>query len=174
MNTIQDKCPGENNNSTLLYKNLLLYLGNGRYPTISNNTGLSFISTELYLDNFDEEIFSNLSKVNEISKFYLIRYVDDLYILFTCRENEKNKCEQHIKQIIQDAAFKNQLTVNTAKQKLTDITDMNHYVMNNLDYIDSNDFLIESNFKLSYEITEEKLIELLDNLLSLENFPSRE
>ena len=174
MNTIQDKCPGENNNSTLLYKNLLLYLGNGRYPTIPNNTGLSFISTELYLDNFDEEIFSNLSKVSEISKFYLIRYVDDLYILFTCGENEKNKCEQHIKQIIQDAAFKNQLTVNTAKQKLTDIIDMNHYVMNSLDYIDSDDFLTESNFKLSYEITEEKLIELLDNLLSLENFPSRE
>lgn len=173
MDRIRNKCYGENNNSTLLYKNLLLYLGNGRYPTISNNTGLSFISTELYLDDFDEEIFTNLSYVNGISKFYLIRYVDDLYILFTCDENEKNKCEQHIKQIIQDAAFKNQLTVNTAKQKLTDITDMNQYIMNSLDYIDIDDFSVESNFKLSYEITEEKLIKLLDNLLFLGKFPSR-
>lgn len=164
----------EDENPLLFYKNLFLYLGNGKFPTITNSTGLSYISTEIYLDSFDKSIVNNLSEIEPIEKFNLVRYVDDLYVFFNCQEKNKNKCEQNIKQIIQDAAFQKHLFINTDKQKsiinadMLSINDVSTY--ENDYHINFNAISNELNDKLNME----KLTILLDSLISLEGFPSRE
>ena len=68
----------------LLIKELLLYIGNGQYPLIENSIASSYLATIVYLDEVDCELHDLIrTKVNAITDFQMIRYVDDLYILFS-------------------------------------------------------------------------------------------
>jgi AbiA family abortive infection protein len=88
MNRINEVC----NRSTqeisqseiLLMKELLLFCGNGNYPLIENSLASSYLATVIYLDKIDTDLHDLIkTKVDNIKNFQMIRYVDDLYILFT-------------------------------------------------------------------------------------------
>lgn len=68
----------------LLLKELLLYCGNGYYPLIENSMVSSYMATVIFLDAIDCELHEFIeTKVEDVSSFQMIRYVDDLYILFS-------------------------------------------------------------------------------------------
>lgn len=66
----------------LFIRALLLYCGEGKFPTIQNHPTLSFLATKVFLSNIDVELFQNAQKNASIDSFKLIRYVDDLFIFF--------------------------------------------------------------------------------------------
>lgn len=91
---IKDKTGGKNRELTqrelFLYKELLLMLGRGRFPLVENHTTSSFLATMVYLDEFDEGLWHYLQNyAPEIDGYQIIRYVDDLYILFNSQLNRK-------------------------------------------------------------------------------------
>ena len=74
----------------LLIKELLLYCGNGDYPIIENSMASSYMATVVYLDEIDTELHEFIqTSVKDIIDFRIIRYVDDMYILFHQIKNSK-------------------------------------------------------------------------------------
>lgn len=68
----------------LVYKELLLCLGQGEFPLIENCAVSSYLATVVYLENPDARLNSYINdKEPNITRFKMIRYVDDLYILFS-------------------------------------------------------------------------------------------
>lgn len=67
-----------------LFKELLKYCGNGRFPLIENSMASSFLSTVIYLDEIDNKLHKYITdNVLGFSSFRIIRYVDDMYILIS-------------------------------------------------------------------------------------------
>lgn len=67
-----------------LFKELLTYCGNGRFPLIENSVASSFLATVVYLDAVDKALHEYISKnVTAFSSFRIVRYVDDMYILIS-------------------------------------------------------------------------------------------
>lgn len=67
-----------------LFKELLTYCGNGRFPLIENSVASSFLATVVYLDAVDKALHEYISKnVTAFSAFRIVRYVDDMYILIS-------------------------------------------------------------------------------------------
>ena len=65
-----------------LYKELLTYCGNGRFPLIENSIASSFLATVVYLDSIDTRLHKYISEnISIIADFRIVRYVDDMYIL---------------------------------------------------------------------------------------------
>lgn len=162
-------CPEETPKSLMFYQQMLEFLGNGKFPTIPDNTGLSYIATGLFLREFDNEIIEKLELQQPvISRFELIRYVDDLYILFDCKEEDKARCEELLNQIIQDAAFSSQLTINTSKQRVATTKELDKELSVNLyEY-----FVKEENLKLSDYYGKDQLKDLLEGLSKIGDYPS--
>jgi len=82
-----------------LYKNILLYCGSGKFPLVENSIASSYLSTMIYLEPIDCELYEYLSTGHypEITKIKMVRYVDDLYILLksdaSLQELNKDKLE---------------------------------------------------------------------------------
>ena len=73
----------------LLYKELLLCMGQGEFPLIENSAVSSFLATIIYLEQADIKLHEYIqTKEKEIDKFLMVRYVDDLYILFNSQTPE--------------------------------------------------------------------------------------
>ena len=67
-----------------MIKELLLYCGNGKFPTIENSTASSYLATIVYTDEIDKRIYQFIKdKIDCINDFKIIRYVDDMYILIS-------------------------------------------------------------------------------------------
>ncbi len=67
-----------------LFKELLTYCGNGKFPLIENSVASSFLATVVYLDAADKALHEYISKnVTAFSSFRIVRYVDDMYILIS-------------------------------------------------------------------------------------------
>lgn len=74
----------------LLLKELLLYCGDGVFPLVENSVASSFLATVIYLDQIDCNLYDYLQfHVPGIKRFRMIRYVDDLYILFSSDMNTR-------------------------------------------------------------------------------------
>ena len=71
-------------------KDILEYAGLGKFPTIENSVATSFLATNVYLDEIDNYIYDYISKNINEDCFKMIRYVDDLYILFNSNKINKN------------------------------------------------------------------------------------
>lgn len=73
----------------MLYKELLLCLGQGEFPLIENSTVSSYLATVIYLEEIDISLHTYIkTKEASIADFTMIRYVDDLYILFNSQVEE--------------------------------------------------------------------------------------
>ena len=72
-----------NQKDLLVYKELLLCLGQGEFPLIDNCAASSYLATVVYLEIPDAKLYSFITdKELHITGFTMVRYVDDLYILF--------------------------------------------------------------------------------------------
>ena len=86
INLIDKRCNVEKTNFTptqlKMIKELLSYCGAGKFPTIENSVASSYLATIVYMNEIDEKIYRFINeKVEGISSFRIIRYVDDMYIL---------------------------------------------------------------------------------------------
>lgn len=70
-----------------LFKELLKYCGNGRFPLIENSVASSFLSTIVYLDEVDTKLHKYITEsISVFSSFRMVRYVDDMYILISSKK----------------------------------------------------------------------------------------
>lgn len=112
----------------LLLKEILLYCGDGDYPLIENSIASSYLATVIYLDAIDCELYEFIkTKVNGILSFKMIRYVDDLYILFSSNMslNQLTHAYNMIKNAYSSALKKYGLALNTKKCALNESTEIN-------------------------------------------------
>ena len=150
----------------LFFKTLFEYIGQGRFPTITDNTGLSYIATICYFSEFDKELNLQLAHDEFIKSFYLVRYVDDLYIFFNCDSNIKNIVEDHIKTFLQNTASSSSLNINIAKQKVAETKHISEDLYSNLyDYFVEREDIDYNNY-----FGKKNIISLLDRLIKL-NYP---
>lgn len=71
-----------------IFKELLKYCGNGRFPLIENSVSTSFLATIVYLDEIDTKLHNYISEnIPAISQFHMVRYVDDMYILISSNKS---------------------------------------------------------------------------------------
>lgn len=101
-----------------LYKELLKYCGNGRFPLIENSVASSFLSTVVYLDDVDTLLHKYISEsASAFSSFRIVRYVDDMYILIDsdkpieCLHEAYNEIRNEYSSILKDYG----LALNTKK-----------------------------------------------------------
>lgn len=103
--------------TTSVYKNILSMIGDDRYPTIENHAGLSYLATEVYLDESDTNIECYLDSFRMLSDFQLVRYVDDLFIFFNCEKEDYNQVLTGIKNKLISTYSKERLSMNEKKFK---------------------------------------------------------
>lgn len=85
-----------------LYKDLLAYCGNGKFPLVENSVATSYLSTVIYLDDIDNRLFQFISeKSSDITSFKMARYVDDLYILIQA-DSSLNELKPNYNEIIHE------------------------------------------------------------------------
>lgn len=119
----------------LLLKELLLYSGDGYYPLIENSMASSYMATVIYLDAIDCELHEFIrTKVNNVSSFQMIRYVDDLYILFSSDKplNQLAPVYNTIRNAYSSILKKHGLALNTKKCALKETTDLNEELKKSL------------------------------------------
>ena len=79
-----------------LFKELLTYCGDGRFPLIENSVASSYLATVVYLDAIDTALHSYISEnVSAFSGFRIVRYVDDMYILISSDQSLVNLCDEY-------------------------------------------------------------------------------
>lgn len=119
----------------LIYKSLLLYCGNGRFPLVENSIASSYLATIVYLDVIDEKLCNYLSNnVKCFSSFQMIRYVDDLYILFNsdCDFSEIHEAYNEIRNYYSSLLKDFDLSLNTKKCSLNKISMINEELKKSL------------------------------------------
>jgi len=102
------------------YKEFFMYCGNGKFPLVENSVASSYLSTIIYLDDVDCKLFEYLSSLlisPKITRFKMIRYVDDLYILI-----QSSLPKTAVKKLSLDIRYKyesilkdNELSLNSSK-----------------------------------------------------------
>ena len=112
----------------LLIKELLLYSGNGNYPLIENSLVSSYMATVIYLDEIDSELHDFISRyTTDISEFKMIRYVDDLYILFSSEKELDDLTQTYnaVKNAYSSILKNHGLSLNVAKCSFKEIDNVN-------------------------------------------------
>lgn len=75
--------------SILLLSTFIKLIGDGRFPTVDGHGGLSYLATNVYLDTLDFSTQKWIEDRLESKDYYLVRYVDDLYIFFNSDTDER-------------------------------------------------------------------------------------
>lgn len=159
-----------------LYKKLLEYSGEGRFPLIENSIMSSFLATEVYLDQVDCELQEFIEKkVESITDFKMIRYVDDLYILISSEESEKDVKTAYNKIRIEYSSIlkKCGLAINSHKCKMGLTIDINSELKKSLydEIIYGNKHNIEELYPGSLEGFLEKILGIVENeCLNIERY----
>lgn len=146
----------------LLYiKELLKCLGNGNFPIIRNLTALSFLTTKIYLKEFDVCLYDYIYELAEISNFEFIRYVDDLYILVNV--DSTVDFEYLVKSIINKAnseLLKLDLQLNIDKVKYDICPCISDTLWNSL----YDDMINDIKFSVDDYYSDSKLLDFIDKL----------
>lgn len=135
-----------------IYKELLLYCGDGAFPLIENSVASSYLSTIVYLDNVDLKLYEFLNtKVPDILSFRMVRYVDDLYILIASDKllahlvDSYNEIRNEYSSILKEYG----LSLNTKKCCIRKSTEINEELKKSLydEYYNGQKHNIEDLFK---------------------------
>ena len=101
------------------YKEFFMYCGNGKFPLVENSIASSYLSTIIYLDDVDRKLHEYLSSLSspKITRFKMIRYVDDLYILIQSplSNTEVKKLSFDIRNKYESILKDNELSLNSSK-----------------------------------------------------------
>lgn len=112
----------------LLYKELIQYCGNGRFPIVENSVGLSYLATIVYLDMVDSQLHSELERLfPEICQFKMVRYVDDMYIFIKPQNSKEDMNRLYQKLLSQYSSILRQwgLALNVSKCALVESKEIN-------------------------------------------------
>lgn len=111
-----------------MIKELFSYCGDGKFPTIENSIASSYLATIVYMDEVDNRIFDFINdKIDCISSFKIIRYVDDMYILIDSPydiirlRDAYNQIRNEYSSILKEYG----LSLNTKKCCLKPVTEIN-------------------------------------------------
>ena len=145
----------------LLYKELLLFSGGGRFPLIENSLMSSYLATIVYLDEIDQRLEKFVSKISGISNIRFVRYVDDLYILISSKldEIELHKIYNTIRNEYSSILKEFNLSLNTKKCCLKSTYEINDELKKSLydEFFNGEKHSIETLFA-------GKLLEFLKNI----------
>ncbi|AIF65228.1 hypothetical protein GZ22_00195 [Terribacillus saccharophilus] len=103
--------------TALIYKRLLQTIGSGKFPTVENSCSLSFLATCVYLDLFDKKLETLMDDLEDIERYQIVRYVDDLYIFFDTSEESLNDSVSFIKNSV--IHFYREINLQLNEQKST-------------------------------------------------------
>lgn len=114
----------------LVYTTLIKIVGNGRYPTVDNNGGLSYIATVVNLSEFDKAIENFFEQNSHTSEYHLVRYLDDLYMFFSCEDELLSKTTNELNKLLANLTALNGLHLNEKKQVIRESSEINADVKN--------------------------------------------
>lgn len=161
----------------LLYKELLLCLGQGEFPLIENSAISSYLATMVYLDEADVNLHRYIeTKESCISNFIMIRYVDDLYILFNS-QTSKDKLMPIVNRILNcySSELKRiNLSVNRGKTTWKEVSELNEELKKSFydEYINGKEFEITDlvDTAILYEFLSEMKTELFSHHLEISKY----
>lgn len=99
------------------FRGLLLYCGKRGFPIIQNHAGLSFLATEVYLNDVDESFSKQVNHMRRVGDFCMVRYVDDLYIFFNASDEDAFDVGCDIAGIYADVLRQKGLSLNPSKTR---------------------------------------------------------
>ena len=159
-----------------LFKELLTYCGNGRFPLIENSVASSFLATVVYLDAVDKALHEYISKnITAFSSFRIVRYVDDMYILISSDKpigdlhNAYNEIRNEYSSILKNYG----LALNTKKCCLKESKEINLELKKSLydEYFNGQKHNIEELFSGAlYRFLNGLSIELLFDSIDIERY----
>ena len=159
-----------------LFKELLTYCGNGRFPLIENSVASSFLATVVYLDAVDKALHEYISKnITAFSSFRIVRYVDDMYILISSDKpigdlhNAYNEIRNEYSSILKNYG----LALNTKKCCLKESKEINLELRKSLydEYFNGQKHNIEELFSGAlYRFLNDLSIELLFDSIDIERY----
>ncbi len=140
----------------LLLKELLLYCGDGYYPLIENSIASSYMATIIYLDEADCKLYRLIrDKAADVIDFRMIRYVDDLYILFSSSKDydDLKRTYNVIKNSYSSILKEYGLSLNVGKCKFEKSTEINDDLKRSLydEYVNGIEHDLEEHFAGSLE-----------------------
>ncbi len=159
-----------------LFKELLTYCGNGRFPLIENSVASSYLATVVYLDAVDKALHEYISKnITAFSSFRIVRYVDDMYILISSDKpigdlhNAYNEIRNEYSSILKNYG----LALNTKKCCLKESKEINLELKKSLydEYFNGLKHNIEELFSGAlYRFLNDLSIELLFDSIDIERY----
>lgn len=159
-----------------LFKELLTYCGNGRFPLIENSVASSYLATVVYIDAVDKALHEYISKnITAFSSFRIVRYVDDMYILILSDKpigdlhNAYNEIRNEYSSILKNYG----LALNTKKCCLKESKEINLELKKSLydEYFNGQKHNIEELFSGAlYRFLNDLSIELLFDSIDIERY----
>ena len=159
-----------------LFKELLTYCGNGRFPLIENSVASSYLATVVYIDAVDKALHEYISKnITAFSSFRIVRYVDDMYILISSDKpvgnlhNAYNEIRNEYSSILKNYG----LALNTKKCCLKESKEINLELKKSLydEYFNGQKHNIEELFSGAlYRFLNDLSIELLFDSIDIERY----
>lgn len=118
-----------------LFKELIKYCGNEKFPLIESSIASSYLSTVVYLNKVDARFHEYITeKVPMFSEFRMVRYVDDMYILISSTQSidflqeAYNEIRNEYSSILKDFG----LALNTKKCCLKETREINQELKKSL------------------------------------------
>lgn len=100
----------------LFLRALMLYCGEGKFPTIQNHPTLSFLATKVFLSDVDVDLSQSVQANTSIDSFKLVRYVDDLFVFFDVKDGMSPfRAKEELLNKYADILRLNGLTLNQSK-----------------------------------------------------------
>lgn len=155
-----------------LFKELLVYCGNGRFPLIENSISSSFLATVVYLDAIDTLLHRYISShITDISHFRMVRYVDDMYILISSDKpiEDLHEAYNNIRNEYSSILKDYRLSLNSKKCCFQETKKINHELKKSLydEYFNNKKHNIEELFsgalqKFLRDLSNELLLDSID------------
>ena len=99
------------------------FIGDGRLPQTEEGVTSSYLATKIYLEEIDNKLYAYLKENQSISKFKIIRYVDDLYIFFDTDKNIEDVYEQIIN-FMNDVVYEYSIAINKNKTGIKNVEEL--------------------------------------------------